>query len=177
MKGYFGIGVEHLSKPGNLANLFRTAHGFGAGFLFTIGANPPVREAAADTSRASEHVPLYHWDSAADVKLPKGCALVGVELTDEAVELPSFRHPQRAAYVLGPERGQLSAELLALCDHVVRIPTRFSLNVATAGAILMYDRLTALGRFASRPVTPRGRPAPLKPHVHGEPLIRSERED
>ena len=177
MKGYFGIGVEHISKPGNLGNLFRTAHGFGARFLFTIGATVRVREAAADTSRASEHVPLYHWDSPADVNLPKGCALVGLELIDEAVELPSFRHPRRAAYVLGPERGQLSPELLARCDHVVRIPTRFSLNVATAGAILMYDRLTALGRFATRPVTPRGRPTPLEPHVHGEPLIRTAIED
>jgi hypothetical protein len=28
-----------------------------------------------------------------------GCRLVGVELLDEAIDLPSFRHPLRAAYV------------------------------------------------------------------------------
>jgi len=33
--------------------------------------------------------------------LPKGCRLVGVELLDEAVDLPNFAHPQQAAYVLG----------------------------------------------------------------------------
>ena len=32
MRGYFGIGVEGVSKPMNAGNLFRTAHGFGAGF-------------------------------------------------------------------------------------------------------------------------------------------------
>ena len=41
------------------------------------------------------------------LRLPKGCALVGVELTDDAVELPVFRHPHAAAYVLGRERGAL----------------------------------------------------------------------
>ena len=30
MRGYFGIGVEGISKPMNLGSLFRTAHAFGA---------------------------------------------------------------------------------------------------------------------------------------------------
>ena len=39
MKGYFGIGVEGLSKPLNAGNLFRSAQAFGASFLFTVGAS------------------------------------------------------------------------------------------------------------------------------------------
>ena len=38
--------------------------------------------------------------------------LVGVELLDDSVELPSFRHPHKAAYVFGPERGALSPGML-----------------------------------------------------------------
>ena len=83
--------------------------------------------------------------------LPRGCSLVGVEILDEAADLPSFPHPLQAAYVLGPERGALTPELAARCQHLVRIPSAFSLNVATAGAIVMYDRLRSLGRFGSRP--------------------------
>jgi len=64
------------------------------------------------------------------------------------VELPAFPHPLQAAYVVGPERGVLSAGVVTHCHHLVRIPTAFSLNVATAGAIVMYDRLRSLGRFA-----------------------------
>ena len=36
MRGYFGIGVENLSKQMNAGSLFRTAHAFGASFVFTI---------------------------------------------------------------------------------------------------------------------------------------------
>jgi len=85
--------------------------------------------------------------------LPQGCQLVGIELLDTAIELPRFRHPLRAAYVLGPEMGSLSPELVARCDHVIKIPTSFCVNVAVAGAIVMYDRLITLGRFGERPVS------------------------
>jgi tRNA G18 (ribose-2'-O)-methylase SpoU len=94
---------------------------------------------------------------------PQGCKLVGVELLDEAADLPSFRHPMRAAYVLGPEQGSLSPELLARCDYTVKIPTKFCVNVAMAGAIVMYDRILSLARFADRPISEGGaKPLPQK---------------
>jgi tRNA G18 (ribose-2'-O)-methylase SpoU len=159
MRGYFGIGAEEISKPMNLGALMRTAHAFGASFFFTVNAHPKVREAYhSDTSRSFDHMPYYAWDNAEALLLPKGCVLVGVELTDDAVELPRFQHPQTAAYVLGRERGSLSAGLLARCAHVVKIPTRFSLNVGLAGALVMYDRLLAHGGYPARPIMPGGPP-------------------
>ncbi len=77
-------------------------------------------------------------------------------LLDEAIALPSFRHPLQAAYVLGPERGSLSDELLARCDFTVKIPTSFCVNVAMAGAIVMYDRIKSLAPFADRPISEGG---------------------
>lgn len=171
-RGYFAIGVEGISKAVNLGNLLRSAHAFGASFVFTIGADPRALQTQSDTSKSSTHVPLYHWRSQAALELPKGCSLVGVEILDDAQELPSFPHPQRAAYVLGPERGTLSPELAARCQHLVRIPAAFSLNLATAGAIVMYDRLCSLGRFGTRPVAEHAPPAPLKSHVQGPPKSR-----
>lgn len=166
-RGYFGIGVEHLSKPMNAGNLFRSAHAFGASFTFTINAAYSVNSARSDTSRSPEQVPWYAYDSVAEFTLPEGCRLVGVELLDDAIDLPVFRHPPQAAYVLGPEGGSLSAELVALCDHIVKIPTRFCVNVGMAGAIVMYDRLLSTGRFGERAVSSTGRATPLPPHVHG----------
>jgi tRNA G18 (ribose-2'-O)-methylase SpoU len=174
-RGFFAIGVEGISKAVNLGNLLRSAHAFGASFVFTIGADEKALHLHADTSKASSHVPLYHCRSLAELKLPKGCSLVGVELLDEAHDLPSFPHPLRAAYVLGPERGALSPELTARCQHLVRIPAAFSLNVATAGAIVMYDRLRSLGRFGSRPVAEQADPPPPAPHVQGAPRKRTRR--
>jgi tRNA G18 (ribose-2'-O)-methylase SpoU len=168
-RGYFAIGVEDISKPVNLGNLLRSAHAFGASFVFTIGADPRALEMRSDTSGAETHVPLYHWRDLTELALPKGCSLVGVEMLDEATDLPSFPHPLRAAYVLGPERGALTPELAARCQHLVRIPTAFSLNVATAGAIVMYDRLRSLGRFGSRPVAAGAEAEPPRPHIQGGP--------
>ncbi len=165
-RGYFAIGVERISKSMNLGNLMRSAHGFGASFVFTIDADSRAFEAKSDTSKAAAHLPAYHWADASEMQLPLHCRLVGVELLDEAIDLPSFRHPKRAAYVLGPERGSLSKELLGRCDYVVKIPTAFCVNVAMAGAIVMYDRVRSLGRFAERPVV-EGGGAPLPGHVQG----------
>src|SRR5262245_19189796 len=38
------------------------------------------------------------------------------------MELPSFRHPLRTAFVFGPEHGSLSAELLERCRASLRVP-------------------------------------------------------
>ena len=160
MRGYFGIGAEEMSKPMNLGALMRTSHAFGASFFFTINAHPKVREAYnSDTSRSFDHMPYYPYDTLEAMRLPKGCALVGIELTDDAVELPRFQHPSAAAYVLGRERGSLSDELLSRCQHVVKIPTKFCINVGLAGALVMYDRLLAHGGYPARPIMPGG-PAP-----------------
>ena len=155
-KGYFAIGAERMSKSLNLGNLMRSAHGFGASFTFTVGATYRALEAHADTSKTQLHLPHYNWQTLDELTLPHGCKLVGIELIEAAIDLPSFHHPLRAAYVLGPEAGSLSEPLLARCDYVVKIPTSFCVNVAMAGAIVMYDRVKSLARFQDRPVREGG---------------------
>lgn len=173
MRGYFAIGAEGISKAMNVGSLMRTAHAFGASFLFTVAAAYARGQGRnSDTSDAEGHVPLYAFPNVGSLVLPRGCALVGVEIAEEAIELPSFHHPRSAAYVFGPERGSLSLEMTARCDYLVRIPTQFSLNVGIAGAIVMYDRLTSLGRFAHRPTRAGGPTEPLAPHVFGQPAFR-----
>jgi len=155
-RGYFAIGAERMSKALNLGNLMRSANGFGASFTFTIGATYQALEARADTSKGQHHLPHYNWRTIEEIALPQGCVLVGVELVEDAIDLPSFRHPLRAAYVLGPEMGSISPPLLQRCTYVVKIPTRFCVNVAMAGAIVMYDRIRSLAHFADRPLWPGG---------------------
>ena len=176
MRGYFGIGVEGLSKAHNAGALARTAHAFGASFFFAVAPSLDLRAmTATDTSEAASHLPVYRYRDAVSLTLPAGCRLIGVELLDEADVLPSFRHPLRAAYLFGPERGSLSAELASRCDHLVKIPTRFCVNVGVAGAIVMYDRMISLGRFAERPVRGGGPTEAPPQHVHGVPYIGTGR--
>ena len=172
-RGYFAIGAERISKSLNLGNLMRSAHAFGASFTFTVGATYQALEAQADTSKGTIHLPHYDWAALDYLELPTNCRLVGIELTEQAIDLPSFRHPLRAAYVLGPERGTLSDDLIARCDYVIRIPTRFCVNVAMAGAIVMYDRVKSMSRFAERPIGEGGPEEPVKKHHHGQRFIRS----
>jgi tRNA G18 (ribose-2'-O)-methylase SpoU len=152
LRGYFAIGVEGISKPMNVGNLFRSAHAFGASFVFTICADARAFNMPSDTSRGAAHLPSFAFARLEELKLPKGCRLVGVELLEEAIDLPIFHHPLQAAYVLGPERGSLSPELTGACDFLVKIPSRFCVNVAVAGAIVMYDRMLSLARFGERPL-------------------------
>jgi len=157
MKGYFAIGAEGISKPMNLGALMRTANAFGAAFVFSVKAEDRTKIAyKSDTSRTFKSVPYYQWESPQEMVFPKGLQLVGVELTDQAVELPEFRHPRMAAYILGPERGNLSGDMLARRDHVIKIPTRFCINVSLAGALVMYDRVRSMGGWRDRPVMPGG---------------------
>lgn len=168
MRGYFGVGVERLSKPRNAGAIFRTAHAFGASFLFGIDADVNLRKVhQTDTSATARQAPLWEFSSVDALDLPKGCQLVGIELTEDAVPLPSFRHPAQAAYVLGTERGSLTPELQARCDFIVQIPTHFCINVSTACAVTLYDRMLSRGRFAERPVRPGGPAEGRAPHVHG----------
>src|ERR1700712_2796752 len=182
-RGYFGIGAEGVSKSANVGALLRTGHAFGASFCFTIGSGWDSRAArTADTADTPSHVPMWRYPSLTELSLPHECVLVGIELLDDAVDLPSFRHPLNAAYVLGPERSGLSAGLLAQCDHMVRIPTRFALNLAVAGALVLYDRLLQHGRFAERPVGSGGpveKLAASGPRTtgHGAPRFRKTMPD
>ncbi|MEQ9489481.1 MAG: RNA methyltransferase [Alphaproteobacteria bacterium] len=176
MRGYFGIGVEGISKPRNVGALTRTAHAFGASFFFAVS---PVVDFKAlkesDTSAAYLHLPTYVFNGVDSIQLPRDCRMVGVELTDDAIDLPSFRHPDRAVYVLGPERGSLSPEMTALCEFVVKIPTAFCVNVGLAGAVVMYDRVISRGRFPDRPVRAGGPLEELPEPVFGGPILRKKR--
>ena len=173
-RGYFAIGAERMSKTLNLGNLMRSAHGFGASFTFTVGATYLKDESRADTSKGQQHVPHYNWSGLEQMQLPQGCIMVGVELIEGAIDLPSFKHPLRAAYVLGPEMGSLSEPLLARCQHIVKIPTRFCVNVAMAGAIVMYDRVKSLGHWPDRPLMPGGPVTQRAAHVRGAPIVRGK---
>lgn len=155
MRGYFGVGAEGLSKPLNMGAIMRTAHAFGASFVFTIAAEYKIRDVYhSDTSKTDHHVPWYDWANLDAMALPRRCQIVGVELDDRAVDLPSFKHPISAAYVFGRERGSLSPAMIERCDHLVKIPTRFCVNVSVACALTLYDRLIALGDHTPRPIIP-----------------------
>ena len=140
MRGYYGIGVLNMKTGINYGTLFRSAACFDADFLCLIGRR--FEQQASDTQKTQRHIPLLEYTDVDDflAHRPYDCQLVGVEMIDGAHNLPDIVHPERALYLLGPEDGSIPRSLLDECQIVVRIPTRYSLNVAVAGSIVIYDR-------------------------------------
>lgn len=138
-RGYFGIGIYHPKTTENIGTLWRSAHNFGADFIFTIGKR--YQKQASDTTKAERHVPLYEYVTYEDFKnnLPKGCQIVFIEQTDKAKDLKDTSHPEACVYVLGAEDQGVPEELMK-GHQVTFIDTPMCLNVAVAGSIVMYDR-------------------------------------
>lgn len=149
-RGFFGIGIEYPRTAANIGTLWRSAHIMHADFMFIIGER--YQSVRTDTLKSWKHVPLFEFESFEHFHkaLPKDSKLVGIELDKCSVPLTTYRHPQRAVYLLGSERAGLSADVLAQCDDVVQIPGEFSLNVSVAGGIVLYDRLLKNGSFGTQ---------------------------
>lgn len=148
-RGYFGVAVYHPKHETNVGTLWRSAWLYDAAFLATVGRR--YQKQAADTPGTSNHVPLIHYADLDDLieHLPFSCPLVGVEMTQGANPLPTFVHPPRAVYLLGAEDHGLPPKVVERCHRLVQIPSAkgWSMNVAVAGSIVMYDRYTS-GRVA-----------------------------
>lgn len=143
MSEYFGIGIVNTKTEANIGTLWRSAHAFGASFIFTVGRR--YRRQSSDTAKAWRTIPLFDYESIADLKRHTSydSLLVGVELDPRAVPLSSFTHPKRAVYLLGAEDHGLSEADRAACHQLVVVPgAARCLNVATAGSIVIYDRVT-----------------------------------
>ena len=139
--GFCGIGIIGGKFPKNLGTLWRSAFLFGADFLFTIGKR--YKHQPTDTLKASRHIPLFHFTDWQDFlnHLPKESHIVFIEQAPHAVSLEEFKHPRSAVYILGAEDTGIPEDLLKT-STVVKVPSLypFSLNVAVAGSIVLYDR-------------------------------------
>ncbi len=138
-RGYYGIGIYQPKTTKNIGTLWRSAHNFGADFIFTIGQR--YKKQASDTTKSERHIPLYEYETFNDFKnnLPKGCQMVFVEQATGSRNLKDIVHPERAVYILGAEDYGVPEEMMI--GHLkVHIETPMCLNVAVAGSITMFDR-------------------------------------
>ena len=140
---YFAIGIYQPKTESNIGTLYRSAHNFGAKYIFTIGRR--YKPQCSDTTKAWRQIPLFEysdWDAFLACR-PKEAQLVFIEQTQDAKNLKNFTHPKQALYLLGSEGNGIPSKIMA--GHTkVYIDTPMCLNVATAGSITMYDRSVKL---------------------------------
>lgn len=140
MKGFYGIGIYHPKKEVNIGTLWRSAYLYDAAFIFTIGRR--YEPQSSDTIGVDRHIPLFEYYTFEQfmANRPFGCQLVAVEQYGQALD--NFEHPERAIYLLGAEDYGLPQNILKQCQYHIEIesPKKISMNVATAGHTIMYNR-------------------------------------
>ena len=126
----------------NYGTLFRTAQIMEADFIFLIGSK--FKPQASDTMKSWRHMPLFQYKDFKDFNehRPYDCRLIGIEINKDSVPLKEFIHPKKAIYLLGAEDNGLTKEAIDACQQIVNLPGERSMNVAVAGSIVLYDRVT-----------------------------------
>lgn len=138
---YFGIGIYQPKTEHNIGTLWRTAHIFGASFIFVIGGK--YTKHASDILKVWSKIPLLQFDTIQAFldTCPYSCKIVGLELHETAIPIHQYTHPDRAIYLLGSENNGLPKQLIDKCHDLIQLPGARSLNVAVAGSITVFDRI------------------------------------
>jgi tRNA G18 (ribose-2'-O)-methylase SpoU len=133
----------------NVGAFFRTADGAGIERLLLSGitARPPKSAISKTALGAEMRLPWEAVDDpicAIDQLRASGYEIAAIETSVRAIDIFDWR-PRFPVFVLfGHEVEGLAPSLLDRCDTHIRIPMlglKHSLNVASAGAVVMYELL------------------------------------
>ncbi|HYP07637.1 MAG TPA: RNA methyltransferase [Bryobacteraceae bacterium] len=151
--------LENLRSAFNVGSFFRTADAASIERLLLCGitSTPPHKGVLKTALGAEDTVPWEHRESSVEAALQyreRGYELAVIETGVHSVDLFDWQPQFPVCVIFGNELDGVAPELIALCDSFVRIPMlglKHSLNVATAGGIVMYELLRKY-RNLTRPV-------------------------
>jgi tRNA G18 (ribose-2'-O)-methylase SpoU len=130
----------------NVGAFFRTADAVGLSRLYLSGFTgaPPSAQIAKTALGSQQTVPWVRADAipVIDERRSSGWETAAVETVDEAIDLFDWQPRFPVLIVFGHEVEGLPADIVQRCGTRVRIPmigTKRSLNVATAGGVVMYE--------------------------------------
>ena len=141
--------LENVRSLYNVGSFFRTGDAAGLEKLILAGFTgyPPQNMISKTALGAEETLPWEHTrDPVAAVEAMRqaGYEIAAIETTVHAVDLFDWRPRFPVCVLFGHETDGLTPELAALADTHVRIPMlghKHSLNVATAGGVVLYELL------------------------------------
>jgi 23S rRNA (guanosine2251-2'-O)-methyltransferase len=141
--------LDNVRSLYNVGAFFRTADAAAIEKLYLCGitGHPPKRAIAKTALGADETVAWeYAWEPAPLLTAVqhRGCELAAIETSVHAVDLFDWIPRFPVCVVFGHEVDGIRPELSAICETHVRIPmlkTKHSLNVATAGGVVVYELL------------------------------------
>lgn len=141
--------LDNVRSMYNVGAFFRAADGVGLQKLCLCGitAHPPKKAISKTALGAEETVAWEHdWDAVhmAEKLRGEGFEIAAIETSLHAVDLFEWQPRFPVCVAFGHEVDGLRPELLQMADTHVRIPMlgqKKSLNVATAGGIVLYELL------------------------------------
>jgi 23S rRNA (guanosine2251-2'-O)-methyltransferase len=141
--------LDNVRSLYNVGSFFRTADAAGLEKLYLCGitGHPPGRAIAKTALGAEESVPWEHsWAPLSVLRSLRaaGREIAAIETSVRAVDLFDWTPRFPVCVVFGHEVEGVQPEVSALCDTHVRIPmlgAKHSLNVATAGGVVVYELL------------------------------------
>ena len=150
--------LDNVRSMYNVGAFFRTADAAAVEKLYLCGitGRPPKRAIAKTALGADEVVAWEHaWEPAPLVEdlRARGYEIAAVATSVHAVDLFDWTPRFPVCVVFGHEVEGIRPEVSALCDTHVRIPmlgTKHSLNVATAGGVVIYELLRKYRTLALR---------------------------
>lgn len=137
-RGYAAIGLFNPKTNINVGSVIRASAAYGAAMVGIQGAR--FKPSATDPGSNHLHMPVIQSANLLDL-VPYDCVPVAVEFIKSAQSLVTYKHPERAFYILGPEDGSISNEILRKCRDVVYVPTHQCMNLAATANVILYDRL------------------------------------
>ncbi|MGA2270383.1 MAG: RNA methyltransferase [Bryobacteraceae bacterium] len=150
--------LDNVRSLYNVGAFFRTADAARVEKIYLCGitGRPPKRAIAKTALGAEESVAWEHaWEPLALLRsvAERGYEMAAVETTVHAVDLFDWAPRFPVCIVFGHEVEGIRPEVSALCDTHVRIPMlgrKHSLNVATAGGVVIYELLRKYRNLGSR---------------------------
>src|SRR3954454_2156192 len=141
--------LDNVRSMYNVGAFFRTADAAAVEKLYLCGitGHPPKHAISKTALGADETVPWEHaWEPlpVAEKLRARGYELAAIETTVHAVDLFDWSPRFPVCLVFGHEVDGVRPEISSLCDTHVRIPmlgAKHSLNVATAGGVVIYELL------------------------------------
>jgi 23S rRNA (guanosine2251-2'-O)-methyltransferase len=141
--------LDDVRSMYNVGAFFRAADGVGLQKLCLGGitAHPPKNAISKTALGAEETVAWEHdWNAIAMAERLRcsGFEIAAIETGANAIDLFEWEPPFPVCVVFGNEVEGLRPELLEMADTHVRIPMlgqKNSLNVATAGGVVLYELL------------------------------------
>jgi 23S rRNA (guanosine2251-2'-O)-methyltransferase len=147
--------LDNVRSLYNVGSFFRTADAAAIERLYLCGitGRPPKHAITKTALGAEETVPWEHaWEAVpllGSVR-EQGYELAAIETSPHAVDLFDWTPRFPVCVLFGHEVDGIQPELSALCDTHVRIPmlgSKHSLNVATAGGVVLYELLRKYRRL------------------------------